>query len=591
MDRNKKLKISVCMLLMVFAVNVCAPVVSVADDNSNKPRVVVSMGDSYSSGEGLDPFYGNSDPNSGAEFTEWLAHQSKYSWPGMLELPEGKLSDYKAKTYPEYTYNPNEKIQWYFVASSGAETKDVVGDKENGGRGQKKDYSISKDSIGFKGEIHTQYLRPQINVLHYLKDKGVAPDYITLTLGGNDIGFVDIINTACSKSSYLNSNYIRGELTSAALKLLSKTKKDLYDTYHEIYKAGTVGSKKPCILVAGYPRLLDPKGKGLLISKVEATWINEKVTFFNEQIEDVVNTCKREGMNIVFVDVEKEFGDHGAYAYDAWINKVILMPRDSDINKYVFVEKQGKYKADNLASARSMHPNKKGASAYAKCVQNQIMELEKWSAKIPNKDIEGGARAIESKLPKSPEITKDTSDNEPWRKAYIDFLTTDEDVAPYEDEYGICTKYTLIYLDDDSIPEIFVDTGFEAGGEYILTYYNGKVIKESLSRTGSEYIERSGLVYTNTGHMEYYPLTITKLENGVFTVIGKGVSYISEEDYKKRAEDENYHPSLTYEWEGKKVTEDQYNAKVAELYDLNKSKVPDNYYTYDEFVKLLKSGK
>ncbi len=40
-----------------------------------------------------------------------------------------------------------------------------------------------------------------------------------------------------------------------------------------------------------------------------------------------------------------------------------------------------------------------------------------------------------------------------------------------------------------------------------------------------------------------------------------------------------------------KVTEDQYNAKVAELYDLNKSKVPDNYYTYDEFVKLLKSGK
>ncbi len=66
---------------------------------------------------------------------------------------------------------------------------------------------------------------------------------------------------------------------------------------------------------------------------------------------------------------------------------------------------------------------------------------------------------------------------------------------------------------------IFIYTDVEAGGQIVATYHDGEVVEQHLSRLGSQYIENSGLIYTNTGHMDYYPLTITKLENGTFTEI------------------------------------------------------------------------
>ena len=554
MADNRFAKSLLVVMLLVFILLGYIPLVSAADNEQKaKQRVVVSMGDSYSSGEGIDDFYGSEKKVSErVKDRDWLAHRSKNSWPGMLmlkDMPEGKsLKDYKVNDAKNH--NPDNEFEWYFVASSGAETKDLcygINDKGENKKGQKKEYK--------KGDYEGKaYLPKQIETLTELRKKGVTPDYITLTIGGNDAGFETIIKESilCGEG-YGSANVLRAQFAYTWSKFYEKNgiRDNIKKTYKTISKAT---DNKATIIVAGYPKLLSTFGHPGEFALRECNIINDNVSKFNNAIKDIVDECSSGGMNIVFVSVEDTFNGHGAYSINEYLNGVVYIPKEQDLK-------------DSTVSAYSMHPNIKGARAYAQCVQNKLMELEKWSAKIPNKDIEGGARAIESKLPHLPEITKDTSDNEPWRKAYIDFLTTDEDVAPYEDEYGICTKYTLIYLDDD------------------------KVIKESLSRTGSEYIERSGLVYTNTGHMEYYPLTITKLENGVFTVIGKGVSYISEEDYKKRAEDENYHPSLTYEWEGKKVTEDQYNAKVAELYDLNKSKVPDNYYTYDEFVKLLKSGK
>lgn len=716
MNRSKVIKLLVCLLVTTILINISIPAVSYADGKTAKsnvavsaakasggPRVVVSMGDSYSSGEGITPFYGSSDygndvKNPNPEFVEWLAHRSQDSWPGRLKLKDvGVMKDHKASNNPNH--KENDKLHWYFVASSGAETKDICGDPKNGWKGQEKRYSSSVTNTVGVGNVYKTNLEPQINVLLYLQKKGIVPDYITLTLGGNDLGFEKIIEEAYQgHSSYQMKGNLFDMLDKAQEKLDKSVKQKLKTAYTEINNAAKneKTGRQPNILVAGYPWLVDPNGqskdkKYFSINADEAKAINKKVDYFNKTLKELVEECEK--LNIWFVDVNEmsDFKNHAAYSNEEWINPIDLLPNKTDINHaLVYYDKETKEVKLNMASASSMHPNYEGARQYAICVQKVIDSIENSDSATPSEttltpltkeqidkafsnyininhpeqidyinkggeapvgwwisDIENNKTVVTMRfytgsyahyyvdvlsgetyvtetlpnepndeehehltdekfnirdylnqtmctptpIPHSPEITKDTSDNEPWRKAYIDFLTTDEDVAPYEDEYGICTKYTLIYLDDDSIPEIFVDTGFEAGGEYILTYYNGKVIKESLSRTGSEYIERSGLVYTNTGHMEYYPLTITKLENGVFTVIGKGVSYISEEDYKKRAEDENYHPSLTYEWEGKKVTEDQYNAKVAELYDLNKSKVPDNYYTYDEFVKLLKSGK
>ncbi len=173
-----------------------------------------------------------------------------------------------------------------------------------------------------------------------------------------------------------------------------------------------------------------------------------------------------------------------------------------------------------------------------------------------------------------------------WRKAYFDYIEENYSYNfNYTDELmKDHLAYTFIYLDDDDIPEIFITTNSGAGGEMVLTYYGGKVSCLELYRLESQYIERSGLIYTDTGHMGVYPVTITKLENGVFTEIGNGVYRIVDD----KTVEEEY--EYEYEWEGKKVSEETFNSKISKIYDKKKSKYPDEYDGYVEFGVMLKTG-
>lgn len=142
-------------------------------------------------------------------------------------------------------------------------------------------------------------------------------------------------------------------------------------------------------------------------------------------------------------------------------------------------------------------------------------------------------------------------DNYSYHFNYTDYLLKD------------FLSYSFIYLDDD-IPEIFITTHSEAGGEMVLAFNDGKVNELSLYRTGSQYIERSGLIYTDTGHMGEYPVTITKLENGFFTEIGKGVYRLIDDEIVEELEYE-------YEWEGKKVSENTTIELLAKNHFLTKT--------------------
>ena len=93
--------------------------------DSNGNVVVVSMGDSYSSGEGIEPFYGQDQTYNNvfdSDFLDWVAHRSEKSWPGRLKVKnvEGTMSEYKC----ENTDKKKGAI-WYFVAASGATTKNI----------------------------------------------------------------------------------------------------------------------------------------------------------------------------------------------------------------------------------------------------------------------------------------------------------------------------------------------------------------------------------------------------------------------------------------------------------------------------------
>ena len=329
------------------------PMSNAVATTNDDPVIVVSLGDSYSSGEGIPAFYGQDKPWEQRVYDEdWLAHRSTKSWPGMLEVPgvSGNMNSYNVKE------TSSSECQWYFGAASGAETQHFSQST------QRKD-TYKRLSL-FKTLKTTYYLPKQLDIFN---DISGDVDYVTLTVGGNDVGFADIITTCATGSTYLHFGSGKLKIEKMMDEIwagFDTTRADIKSVYTDIQaKAGDQAN----IIVAGYPKLLDKEGKGVLISEKKATIVNENVTLFNDSIEGIVDECKTEGMNIYFVDVEAEFdkdGGHQAYSDDAWINSIILLKQDQDLDQ------------SGIGSAYSVHPNEQGAAAYARCVNAKIAEIE-----------------------------------------------------------------------------------------------------------------------------------------------------------------------------------------------------------------------
>ena len=342
-------------LVVIRGVPASLEAVAVSDFDDGQ-LIVVSLGDSFSSGEGIEPFYGqNKNIEEKAKDNNWLAHRSESSWAGMIHIegmPEGKtLNDYNVDAGKA---NADSSIQWYFRASSGAKTKHLKSTQT------KKVKVIDVLAPLHTIEIPTEPLPEQLSVFDGLKGK---VDYVTLTIGGNDVDFTDIITRCVCESSYLTGGWM---LNNKLLKLwddIDNTRKKIKQAYKDIEDAA---GEQATIIVAGYPKLLDADGKGVPFSKQEASTVNYAVTKFNYVIHSVVEECQREGMRIVFADVEEEFdkksskGRHQAYSGDAWINPVMPLARGQDLDQSA------------ICSAYSMHPNKNGAEAYKRCVENAI---------------------------------------------------------------------------------------------------------------------------------------------------------------------------------------------------------------------------
>lgn len=320
-------------------------------ESAEDPMIVVSMGDSYSSGEGIEDFYGqNKGLYEKVKDHNWLAHRSENSWPGLLEIPgiSGTMKNYKASLDGSST----SSCQWYFVAASGAETKHFSSK-------QKKEYDqITNITTKFDLEGE-EYLEPQLSVFDRIAGE---VDYVTMTIGGNDVGFTKIVVTCALHCKYLHFGATSKleEIFDDLWDNFDKTEKNLENAYKSVAeKAGPQAE----IIVAGYPQLFSPDGKGLVINEAEANLVNHNVTLFNQRIMTIVDRLSKT-ININFVDVETAFTNHSAYSSKPWINGIMVPPRVQDL------------KHDEISSAYSMHPNKDGAKAYADCVNAKIRELE-----------------------------------------------------------------------------------------------------------------------------------------------------------------------------------------------------------------------
>ena len=357
MTRKRICCLLLCLVLILPLFAGQAPIRAEASDehptSANDRPIIVSLGDSYSSGEGIEPFYGQSASMSvKSKNPDWLAHRSENAWSGMLRLPgvSGQMKDHR---------NAN----WYFVAASGAVTDNIrqtgtkVVDKDTGRLEGQQNKEYDRDGVkgnkNLDGQLDVFYNTPGL-------DRNDV-DYVTITIGGNDVDFVGVItqahHTILSTALYdfidekLDHFYDQGGVYY-----------NLRDAYRRIEEA----APNATIIVAGYPELLDYSGKGAFFNRFESQYINRAVRIFNNRIAALVTECQQDGMKIEFADVAPKFQGCQAYSDTEYINEVYYFPdiREQDLKWY------------GITSSYSMHPNYRGAVAYAEAVQNVIDRLE-----------------------------------------------------------------------------------------------------------------------------------------------------------------------------------------------------------------------
>jgi hypothetical protein len=264
----------------------------------------VAMGDSFSSGEGNPDFNPWTD-RSGVDqchrsldtsYPEWLAQH------GGLNLD---LVDY--------------------VACSGATTDDLL----NGGSG---DGAWDEPA--------------QVSALT------TSTDRVTLTISGNDVGFVPVM-TACATSSGWGCSAdatLNSDLTSRLDALACTTSCAVVDNpdghaIHSIRSViGAIASAAPnaSIYIAGYPHLFGdstenftenadaPGGAscggpvGQLFSYTDTQWINGEIDTLDATINNAVTDAQGDGINVTYV-APTLFSGHGLCdSGTSWINDVDL---------------------------------------------------------------------------------------------------------------------------------------------------------------------------------------------------------------------------------------------------------------------------
>ena len=160
-----------------------------------------------------------------------------------------------------------------------------------------------------------------------------------------------------------------------------------------------------------------------------------------------------------------------------------------------------------------------------------------------------------------------------WKTAYLDFIES------RESEYDFDYRYALVYVDNDDIPELYAMGVCEADSDLVCSYKNGRVIKQCLGRMlGGKYVERSGIVINQNGHMGQYYDNVYKLDQNGFSQILNASStkrYVT-------LENDDFEIINEYFIDGKAVSKDEYNAAINAAVDLSQTvEFYENSVSYD----------
>ncbi|HSH59614.1 MAG TPA: GDSL-type esterase/lipase family protein [Acidimicrobiales bacterium] len=300
----------------------------------------VALGDSYSAGEGVPPYF---KPRS-------KCHRSEHAYPTMVRLPE------QEDTWFDLSQDPSNETEWGFQACSGATTRDVL--RATGRHGEplaQVDDQRSSD--------------PNSHDLPLDEDT----DLVTITIGGNDIEFEKVltfcaVNIACHNASLDGKPYERG---------LKSRIDGLRSELNDVYETILAKAPNARVLVLGYPQIFPRENRMQCRSLRQRVFPvldrsgflpSVKVLSFGYSVMEQ-QMLRRTGMQLdkaiaeevtrvgssrlSFISVAQHFAGHEVCGEKGeWIHGLSFTPDGRE----------------RFIASRTFHPNRTGQANYAECI-------------------------------------------------------------------------------------------------------------------------------------------------------------------------------------------------------------------------------
>ncbi|WP_170067919.1 GDSL-type esterase/lipase family protein [Lentzea guizhouensis] len=313
-----------------------------------KPKhIIAALGDSFSSGEGAGGYYRETDINHGTP--QWNAcRRSKDAWSRKFTMPgtNGYIGD-AADKFPA-------DVELGFVACSGAFTWQIDG----GPTGNS--YPRSWDT---PNEYETA--NGQFREIRQI-ESGVLTEHttlVTLSIGGNDAGFTDVL-----------VNCVSWDCTTDSAKQEHRQWIDeAQPRVQQVLERVRLKAPSAKIVLMGYPELFSrSKACGFGITSTETDELADLAQHMNEKLKQTANNL---GSQVSFADPRGRFAGKGACDQDPAINFLVLGPQgDGDFHA-----------GDRMAacllwdstcvSRTSLHPNVVGAYVYGRVLEDKLKEI------------------------------------------------------------------------------------------------------------------------------------------------------------------------------------------------------------------------
>ncbi len=189
-----------------------------------------------------------------------------------------------------------------------------------------------------------------------------------------------------------------------------------------------------------------------------------------------------------------------------------------------------------------------------------------------------------------PEMLLFLKEFEDWKAAYLAYL----DALESADRY----TYSLIYVDEDEIPELMLDRGYEAGGCFILTYHDGILDGWQSRRLNVTYIEKGNLICNSDGNMGHYYDNIYTIQEGKWCFV-EGGHWGDGPDGIQFDENENYIEVYYWNgenedvnwWSGEEMSREEYESHLNSVYPTEQAMQPDKYYSMKDICSILRTGE